>query len=120
MDGVDRTLENLLGLNGDIIYFDSGYWAKFEAERVEPHPGMPFGIKYSLTLHAPDNKRIMGYDNAHALKRRLRKKRWWYPFDHMHWFKRDPQPYEYTDAAALVEAFWRDVERVLRKRGVSL
>jgi len=29
---------------------------------------IPHGIKYSLTLHDKYNKRIIGFDNAHAFK----------------------------------------------------
>jgi hypothetical protein len=28
----------------------------------------PNGIRYSLTLHAPDNTRLIGFDNAHGVK----------------------------------------------------
>jgi hypothetical protein len=31
-------------------------------------PEIPHGIRYSLTLHEPYGKRIMGYDNSHAIK----------------------------------------------------
>jgi hypothetical protein len=29
---------------------------------------MPHGIRYSLTLHDRNNTRVIGYDNAHAVK----------------------------------------------------
>ena len=118
MDGVDRTLENLLGLNGDIIYFDSGYWAKFEAERVTA----PWNaVRHQVFIDAARS----GQQANHGLRQRARleaaveEETMVVPV-RPHALVQDPQPYEYTDAAALVEAFWRDVERVLRKRGVSL
>ncbi len=38
------------------------------ASRVEPGRDSPHGIRYTLTLHAPSGKRLLGYDNAHAVK----------------------------------------------------
>ncbi len=37
--------------------------------------------------------------------------------DHKHRL-RTVKPYEYTDAGALVAAFWSEVESVMRERGV--
>ena len=64
----DASLETLLDLDGGIFLMDSGYWAKFEASRVEPAKQIPHGIRYSLTLHDRNNTRILGFDNAHGHK----------------------------------------------------
>ena len=61
-------LETLLELEGEIFPMDNGYWTKFEVKIVTPNEHIPHGIKYSLTLHNPYNKRILGYDNAHGIK----------------------------------------------------
>jgi len=62
----DYDLENLLDLNEVVYYIQKGkYWVKFEAKKVTPTKNIPHGIKYCLTLHDKDNKRILGYDNAH-------------------------------------------------------
>jgi hypothetical protein len=61
-------LDNLLNLDGEIFPMDNGYWAKFEARRVPASPQMTHGIRYSLTLHDRNNTRVIGYDNAHAVK----------------------------------------------------
>ena len=45
-----------------------GYWVKIEAWVVPASKDIPHGIRYSLTLHEPYGKRILGYDNAHAVK----------------------------------------------------
>lgn len=62
-------LEVLLDLHGEVFPMgDDGFWTKFEAWRVEPSEHIPHGIRYSLTLHDKHNKRVLGYDNAHAIK----------------------------------------------------
>ena len=58
----DRTLENLLVLDGDVLFLDDqGHWAKFEVRRVEASPERPHGIEYSLTLHDAGNHRLAGF-----------------------------------------------------------
>ncbi|WP_342748518.1 toxin-antitoxin system TumE family protein [Geothermobacter hydrogeniphilus] len=48
----------------------NGYWVKFEARRVTVNEHIPHGSSYSLTLHDRTNRRIIGFDNAHAIKSR--------------------------------------------------
>jgi hypothetical protein len=111
----DYGLETLLELNGEIFPMENGYWTKFEARKVEPSDHIPHGIKYSLTLHNRRNERILGYDNAHAIKRQGNKyianRIVW---DHKH--KRDVvEAYEFDSAGQLLEDFWADVERILKE-----
>lgn len=112
----DPTLDLLLALNGEIFSMDNGYWAKFDAWRIEPNPDAPHGIRYSLTLHDRDDRRILGFDNAHALKphgRRFRahKTTW----DHRH--RQDKiTPYEFESPAQLLEDFWREANRIMAER----
>ncbi len=40
-----------------------------------------------------------------------------HPKDHRHRL-RAVRPYDYTDAAALLAAFWQEVESVMRDKGV--
>lgn len=94
---------------------ENGYWTKFEARKVEPSDNIPHGIKYSLTLHNRRNERILGYDNAHAIKRKgnpyIANRIVW---DHKH--KRDVvEAYEFDSAGQLLEDFWADVERILKE-----
>lgn len=86
---------------------------------MAPDAGRPHGINYSLTLHAPSGERILGYDNAHPVdttrgpgRKRTRRQ------DHKH---DGPaiRPYGYTDAGALLEDFWANVERILEQRGIT-
>jgi hypothetical protein len=111
----DTSLDNLLGLHGDTyVVTAAGHWVKFDVAVVPVTVNKPHGLHYSLTLHNPQNKRILGYDNAHPVKPAT----WRNPFDHRHVFKR-VMPYEYRDAAALLEAFWADVDRTLKRLGVD-
>src|SRR5664279_3591445 len=62
-------LEYLLGLDGNIeVQNDAGYWVKMEVSSVAVTAERPHGIRYSLTLHAPDNTRLIGFDNAHCVR----------------------------------------------------
>ena len=105
-------------LHDQILDQGDGYWIKFEAWRVEVSMWMPHGIRYSLTLHEPYGERILGYDNAHAVKlpkkfkfagRRL-------AYDHMHRHASDKGvPYEFQDAQQLLVDFFAEVDRVLKE-----
>ena len=64
----DETLVTLLHLDSEIFPMDSGFWTKFEVYRVTPEPHIPHGVRYSLTLHDRYNRRVLGFDNAHAVR----------------------------------------------------
>ena len=74
----------------------------------------PHGLDYSLTLHDSAGERLVGFDNAHVIAESKTGIR-----DHKHRFK-TVKPYEYKDAATLLEDFWSEVDNVLRDRGVIL
>ena len=109
----DETLATLLLLNGEIFPMERGYWTKFEAYRVDPEQHTPHGVRYSLTLHDRYNRRILGFDNTHAIrptrKRYGARKVTW---DHKHRCDR-VSAYEYESASQLLMDFWSDVERVM-------
>lgn len=114
----DETIEYLLELDGELFGLESGYWVKFIARRVEPDELRPHGIDYCLTLHNPQGERLLGYDNSHPVRLskgpagRTNKQG-----DHRHW--RDTvRPYNYADAATLMEDFWADVETILKEEGI--
>ncbi len=108
----DPGLEALLSLHGEVYHMGNGYWTKFEAWVVEPNEQVPHGIRYSLTLHDRSNRRLLGYDNAHAVQGRRRrfqgKRRVW---DHRH---HGPlvEPYDFESPVKLLEDFWADVARL--------
>ncbi|MGB5087293.1 MAG: DUF6516 family protein [Methylocystis silviterrae] len=95
-------------------------WLKFVAKRVEPSNERPHGVSYSLTLHAADGERLVGFDNAHAVSsgsgsgpsRRVSAT---HDRRHRHGATR---PYEYRDAATLLRDFWTEVDVVLKEKGV--
>ena len=112
----DVAIDTLLDLHGSILDQGNGYWIKLEAWRVEMSDRIPHGIRYSLTLHEPYGKRILGYDNAHAVKSpgKSRYSGRIMAFDHRHRHASDKGvPYEFKDVQQLLEDFFADVDRVL-------
>lgn len=117
----DHTLEFLLAFDGRIHHLERGYWIKFEIKRVRMTARRPYGISYSFTLHAPDGRRLVGFDNAHGVAaagsrfgRRARAS------DHWHRTAGDRgRPYAFKDADTLLQDFFREVRRVLAERGIS-
>lgn len=110
-------LDTLLDLHGEVLVQEGGYWIKVEAWSVEPTEGIPHGIRYSLTLHDPKGKRILGYDNAHAIDatskgfsgRRLE-------YDHKHRHAKDRGvAYEFASAGQLLTDFFKEVDKVLKE-----
>lgn len=116
----DQGLDDLLALDGVVLVVDpaGNHWVKFVAKRVEPSDERPHGIVYSLTLHAANGERLVGFDNAHAIStgsgpsRRTR-----VTHDHRHRHGAT-KPYEYQDASELMRDFWDEVDTVLREKGV--
>lgn len=63
----DSGLDYLLSLNGEVQgQNEEGYYIQFDVIAVKASRERPHGIKYSLTLHDPWGKRLMGFDNAHG------------------------------------------------------
>ena len=114
----DPALDTLLDLDGDTLFVDdAGHWVQFVVVRTDVTPARPHGLSYSLTLHAPDGSRLVGFDNAHAVRKRKGPGgRTRTEMDHRHRL-RTIRTYEYRDAASLLEDFWREVDSVLRERG---
>jgi hypothetical protein len=111
----DAGLDSLIDLDGQILVVDpdGGHWVKFVVTRVPASPEKPHGVDYSLSLHAADGTRMVGFDNAHpAAGQKLGD-----PQDHKHRLL-TVRPYQYQDAASLLEDFWKMVDSVLRERGV--
>lgn len=116
----DYGLDTLLDLNDFIVEQKYGYWVKFEVSLTNISPERPHGIRYNLTLHDKYGQRVMGYDNAHAVKLPQRKK---YAgrkieFDHLHGNQKDIGiPYEFKDAYQLIQDFFESVDELLDKTG---
>jgi hypothetical protein len=78
----------------------------------------PHGIRCALTLHDRYGKRIMGYDNSHAVKppKKFKYAGQRLTYDHKHRHASDKGvPYEFKDAAQLLEDFFAEVDRVLEE-----
>jgi hypothetical protein len=106
-------LDILLMMDGEVFRKEKGYWVKIEAKRVQASRERPQGISYSITLHDRNNTRILGYDNAHAMKTKkkgygARKVTW----DHVHRID-VVTPYEYESAAKLLEDFWNEANAIM-------
>jgi hypothetical protein len=116
----DASLDTLLDLDGQVLVVDpeGRHWVRFVVRRVAATEAKPNGLDYSLTLHGPDGERLVGFDNAHPVRRTSGPAgKAGTAFDHRHGLK-TVRPYEYQDAAALLADFWDAVEQVLRERGV--
>lgn len=118
----DPSLDTLLDLDGQVLVIDTAgrHWVRFSVKRVPATPVKPHGLDYALTLHGPDGRRLVGFDNAHPVRPttgpsgRGRAQQ-----DHRH-RHRTVRPYDYQDAATLLADFWTAVEAVLKEKGVIL
>lgn len=116
----DQSLDTLLDLDGQVFVVDPAgkYWVRFTVKRVAVTPERLHGLSYSLTLHDERGERLVGFDNAHPVRRSAgpsgRKD---VTQDHKHRYKA-VRPYEYRDAASLLADFWTEVDAVLYERGV--
>lgn len=63
-------LDALLDLDGEAFIIDPAgqYWVYFRVRRVQRRPDKPHGLEYSMPLHGPDGKRLVGFDNAHPVR----------------------------------------------------
>lgn len=115
----DNALLRLLDLDGFLAEVGSGWWVKIVARGVPPDDGRPHGVGYTLTLHEPGGQRVFGIDNAHAVRvGRGPARRSSASHDHVH--RADAvAPYPYRDAETLMSDFWREVEAILKERGIE-
>ena len=118
MNGPDIGLMTLLDLDGSILEQEGGYWIKIEARRVPSSEHAPHGIRYSLTLHDKLGTRVLGYDNAHAVKppKKFRFAGQRLPYDHRHRTSSDKGvPYVFESAHRLLEDFFAEADRVIKE-----
>ena len=121
MNKSDYGLEFLLAFDGRIHHLKGGYGLKFEIKRVNATEERPHGLSYAFTLHAPDGRRLVGFDNAHGVRSRGAR---FTPApqasDHWHRTEHDPgRPYAFKNAETLIDDFFDEVERVLSERGIG-
>ena len=114
-------LEFLLAFDGRIHHLEKGYRIKFEISQVAGTPERPHGLNYSFTLHGPDGRRLIGYDNAHgvaAVGSRYKDR----PEAHDHYHRTETEagrPYKFRNVETLIDDFFNAVERVLEDHGIS-
>jgi hypothetical protein len=114
----DTELQTLLDLHDLQMAIGEGYWVKFEAWLAPPNEHIPYGIRYSFTLHNKYGTRLLGFDNAHAPKVKRRKfagKR--LDWDHKH-YRGVVSDYYFDSAGQLVEDFWTSVNQILCEEGI--
>jgi hypothetical protein len=113
---IDRSLDTLLLLDGETFIVESRFWVKFVVKQVPVSFEKPHGLDYSLTLHDGENKRLLGFDNAHPVSEgtgpgaptRIE-------YDHKHKGARI-RFYFYADAATLLNDFRTEVDLILKER----
>jgi hypothetical protein len=114
----DIGLDVLLSLDGTEYTEKNGYWYKIEAMRVQCTKERPHGIRYNLTLHDNYNQRILGFDNAHAVKPKGNKR---YAgrkitYDHAHYSMKDKGThYSFSTAEQLLNDFFKAVNLVMQQ-----
>lgn len=99
-----RGLERLLDLEGERMVFEDGSWVKFEAKRVPESAERPHGLIYNLTYHDKFNRRVLGFDNAHAVqpKRAGRYRARRVEYDHRHRHRNDKgEPFDFESPEQL-------------------
>jgi len=118
MNVPDVGLDTLLDLDGSILEQEGGYWIKIEVRRIPKSRHAPHGIRYSLTLHDKYGTRVLGYDNAHAVKppKKFKFSGQRLPYDHRHRTSSDKGvPYAFETAHRLLEDFFAEVDRVIKE-----
>jgi hypothetical protein len=115
----DPSLEALLDLDGQQFTIEpSGYTVKFIVKKVPATAERPRGISYALTMHAPDGRRLVGFDNAHVVRSSRGPGGARTELDHRHRLD-TTRAYRYSNVGQLLEDFWREIYAVLDELGVA-
>lgn len=110
----------MLAFNGRVHHLEQGYWVKFEIQEVPPTSGRLHGLRYSFTLHAPNGKRLLGFDNAHTIQSRGETGQKTVEYDHWHRTSDDKgRPYKFINADTLLADFYNELQRTLKESGIS-
>ena len=118
MNVPDVGLDTLLDLDGSILEQEGGYWIRIEVRRIPSSEHVHHGIRYSLSLHDKYGTRVLGYDNAHAVKppKKFKFAGQRLPYDHRHRTSSDKGvPYAFESAHRLLEDFFAEVDRVIKE-----
>ena len=118
MNVPDVGLDTLLDLDGSILEQEGGYWIRIEVRRIPSSEHVHHGIRYSLSLHDKYGTRVLGYDNAHAVKppKKFKFAGQRLPYDQRHRTASDKgAPYAFESAYRLWENFFAEVDRVIKE-----
>lgn len=120
MELPEHSLEFLLDYDGREHVLVNGYFLKFKVKQVEKSKRVPHGLSYSFTFHAPNGKRLLGFDNAHAVPTQGNHfvER---PMAADHWHRTHDdrgRPYRFESAEKLTVGFFNEVERKLDELGI--
>lgn len=115
MFAMEEALERLLAYHGRRYWLENGWSVRFRIRTVEQSSERPHGLRYSFTLHDETGERLLGFDNAHGVARKLE-------LDHSHRFRTTDQlrPYKFQDADQLLVDFFEAIERACKQEGVAL
>jgi hypothetical protein len=117
----DYTLEFLLDFDGTHPSPGGRVLVQIRNQARQSNPRRPHGLSYSFTLHAPDGKRLIGFDTPTLAVKTSRFKKQPHAGDHWHRTERDPgRQYKFKDAETLIDDFFNEVESVLRERGIGM
>lgn len=97
----DHDLRPLFDLQTKRQDVKAGWWWKIAVWEVPEAPG---GIRYALSLHDPQGRRVLGYDNDHRRHHR-------HPLD-------KGRPYAFTTCVRLIADFFDDVDVYLVGKGI--
>jgi len=111
----DTGLDTLLNMDGYVFIYESKYWWKINAHKVETSKERPHGISYTFTFHDPKNTRIFGTDNKHVPKNRRKGYHGQIvEYDHVHEDENDNgTPYAFTSAEKLMTDFLDRVKEIM-------
>lgn len=111
---LDEALARLLDYDRRRYWLENGWSLRFRIRETGVSGRRPHGLKYAFTLHDVDGVRLLGFDNAHGVRRVE-------AYDHRHRFRKTEElsPYSFTDADTLLGDFFDAVEAACRAEGVG-
>lgn len=116
----DHVLDFLLAFDGRRHFFADGSYLKFAIKKGPVTRSRPHGLRYAFSLHDADGVRLLGYDNAHAVKAPGGRKKRAVEADHWHRGPGDKGvPYRFESSEKLLDDFFDEVEKVMAERGVT-
>ena len=107
-----EAMDRLLGYHRRRYWLANGWCVRFRVKRCPVTQSRPHGIRYAFTLHDVDMTRLLGFDNAHGVPRRL-------AYDHRHRLRQTaPVAHDFTSADDLIRDFFDAVEHACHREDV--